>query len=110
MCADPINKVILVSNVSPLSPAFSIASGKGEIQIGKKSVKIACSVEIINGFTNHSDYNQLLAYISRLKPKLRKVVTSHGYGNKCHILATNVNKIFKIPTQHPSVHESIKLL
>jgi hypothetical protein len=110
ICTDPINKVILVSNVSPFSPAFSIESGKREIQIGKKSVKLDCSVEIIKGFTNHSDYNQLLAYISRLKPKLRKVITCHGYGNKCHILATNVNKIFKIPTQHPSVHESIKLL
>jgi uncharacterized protein len=110
ICTDPINKLILVSNVSQFTPAFSIELGKREIQFGKKAVKIDCSVDIIKGFTNHSDYNQLLAYISRLKPKLRKVITCHGLGNKCHILATNVNKIFKIPTQHPSVHESIKLL
>jgi len=110
ICTDPINKLILVSNVSQFTPAFSIELGKREIQFGKKTVKIDCSVDIIKGFTNHSDYNQLLAYISRLKPKLRKVITCHGLGNKCHILATNVNKIFKIPTQHPSVHESIKLL
>jgi uncharacterized protein len=110
ICTDPINKIILISNVSPYSPAFAIASGKHEIQINKKSVKIECAVDIINGFTNHSDYNQILAYISRLKPKLRRIITSHGYSNKCHVLATSVNKIFKIPTQHPSVQESIKLL
>jgi predicted metal-dependent RNase len=110
ICADPLNKLIIVSNPSPFTPAFSIAAGNRELLIGKKTLKIECSVETINGFTNHSDYNQLLAYISRLKPKLRKVITNHGNGNKCHVLATNINKIFKIPTQHPSVHESIKLL
>lgn len=110
ICADPLNKLIIVSDPSPFTPAFSIAAGNRELLVGKKTLKIECSVETVNGFTNHSDYNQLLAYISRLKPKLRKVITSHGYGNKCHVLATNINKIFKIPTQHPSVHESIKLL
>lgn len=110
ICADPLNKLIIVSNPSPFTPAFSIAAGNRELLIGKKTLKIECSVETIKGFTNHSDYNQLLAYLSRLKPKLRKVITNHGNGNKCHVLATNINKIFKIPTQHPSVHESIKLL
>jgi len=110
ICTDPINKIMLVSNVSPFSLAYVIGSGKREIQIGKKILEIKCTVDTINGFTNHSDYNQILAYISRLKPKLRKVITNHGYSNKCHVLATNVNKIFKIPTQHPSVQESIRLL
>ena len=110
ICTDPINKIILVSNVNPFSSAYVIASGKRKIQIGKKSLEIECTVDTISGFTNHSDYNQILAYISRLKPKLRKVITNHGYSNKCHVLATNVNKIFKIPTQHPSVQESIRLL
>ncbi|HEY7109434.1 MAG TPA: MBL fold metallo-hydrolase [Nitrososphaeraceae archaeon] len=110
ICTDPINKIMLVSNVSPFSLAYVIGSGRREIQIGKKILEIKCTVDTINGFTNHSDYNQILAYISRLKPKLRKVITSHGYSNKCHVLATNVNKIFKIPTQHPSVQESIRLL
>lgn len=108
--SDMTSKLIIVGNPLPLSPSYNIANGERSILLGKRKIQLECSVDVIKGFTDHSDYNQLLAYVSRLKPKLRRVITNHGPGNKCHTLATNLNKIFKISTQHPSVHESIKLL
>ncbi len=107
---DPSSKLIVISNPSPFTPSARIIEGEREVNIGKKIVQIKCAVDNIPGFTSHSDYNQLLAYVSRLKPKLRKIITNHGTGNKCHVLATSINKIFKIQTLHPSVHESIRLV
>jgi len=107
---EPRHKVILVSNTAPDSISLNLVSGQKDLQVGKRKIQLNCSVDMIKGFTDHSDYNQILAYVSRLKPRLRKVITNHGSEIKCHVLAANINKIFKIPTQHPSVHESIKLL
>jgi predicted metal-dependent RNase len=110
ICADTSSKLIIVTNSMSFTPSFNIAAGERSLLLGRRKIQLDCSVDVIRGFTDHSDYNQLLAYVSRLKPKLRRVITNHGSGNKCHALATNLNKIFKISTQHPSVHESIKLL
>jgi predicted metal-dependent RNase len=67
-------------------------------------------VERIDGFGSHSDYNQLMAYISRLRPKLRRVLVNHGERAKAQNLASMINKQFRIQTQHPLVQEAIKLL
>jgi uncharacterized protein len=52
----------------------------------------------------------LIAYINRLRPKLQRVLVNHGERNKIQNLASSINKIFKIQTQHPLVQEAIKLL
>ena len=110
ICDDPSSKLIIISNPVPFTPSAKMMEGEREVCIGKKVLKIKCAVDTIPGFSSHSDYNQTLAYVSRLKPKLRKIITNHGSGNRCHVLATSINKIFKIQTQHPSIHESIRLL
>jgi len=110
ICDDPSSKLIIISNPVPFTPSAKIMEGEREVCIGKKVSEIKCAVDTIPGFSSHSDYNQTLAYVSRLKPKLRKIITDHGSGNRCHVLATSINKIFKIQTQHPSIHESIRLL
>jgi predicted metal-dependent RNase len=51
-----------------------------------------------------------MAYVNRLRPKLRRVLVNHGERPKAQNLASSINKIFKIQTQHPLVQEAIKLL
>jgi predicted metal-dependent RNase len=64
----------------------------------------------LDGFASHSNYEQLIAYVLRLKPKLRRVLVNHGERAKAQNLASSINKMFKIQTQHPLVQEAIKLL
>ena len=80
------------------------------ISIANKDIKVKCDIEFINGFSMHSDYNQLLAYVNRLKPKVKRIIVSNGEALKCQNLATSINKIFRIQTQHPSVNECVKLV
>jgi uncharacterized protein len=107
---DPLSKVILLSDQFQSTPGRSLQEGKRNITIGDKNMEIKCNISVIPGFSIHSDYNQLLAYVNRLKPKLKKVITNHGEGKKCQNLSNSINKIFKIQSFHPLVQESIKVL
>ena len=107
---DPQSKVILLSDQFQSTPGRSLQEGKRNITIGDKNMEIKCNISVIPGFSIHSDYNQLLAYVNRLKPKLKKVITNHGEGKKCQNLSNSINKIFKIQSFHPLVQESIKVL
>ena len=107
---DTKNKLILVSFQAAGTPGKIIQDGSRQVIINDRRIKINCQVEKIEGFNTHSDYNQLIAYINRLRPKLRRVLVNHGERNKIQNLASSINKIFKIQTQHPLVQEAIKLL
>ena len=107
---DSLSKVILLSEQFQSTAGKLLQEGERNITIGGDNLEIKCNVDVIPGFSIHSDYNQLLAYVNRLKPKLKKVITNHGEGKKCQNLSNSINKIFKIQSFHPLVGESIKVL
>jgi KH/beta-lactamase-domain protein len=110
IASDPTSKLIIVSYQAVDTPGRMIQDGSRQVALEGETLAIKCQVERIDGFSSHSDYNQLMAYISRLKPKLRKVLVNHGERSKAQNLASSINKIFKIQTQHPLVQEAVKLL
>ncbi len=107
---DPANKLVLLSYQAPETLGRMIQDGAKKIITDSKEIALECQVEKIEGFSSHSDYNQLVAYINRLRPKLRRVLVNHGERYKAQNLASSINKMFKIQTQHPLVQEAIKLL
>ena len=107
---DPKSTLVLTSFQAAGTPGKNIQDGSREVLINDHNIKINCQVEKIDGFSNHSDYNQLVAYINRLRPKLRRVLVNHGERTKVQNLASSLNRMFKIQTQHPLVQEAIKLL
>jgi KH/beta-lactamase-domain protein len=107
---DPASKLVLLSYQAPETLGRMIQDGAKKIITDSKEISLECQVEKIEGFSSHSDYNQLVAYINRLRPKLRRVLVNHGERYKAQNLASSINKMFKIQTQHPLVQEAIKLL
>jgi predicted metal-dependent RNase len=107
---DPNSALILLSYQAPDTPGRAIRDGAEQIIINGEAIKLQCQVERIDGFDSHSDYNQLMAYVMRLRPKLRRVLVNHGERPKAQNLASMINKQFRIQTQHPLVQEAIKLL
>ncbi|HJU79712.1 MAG TPA: MBL fold metallo-hydrolase [Nitrososphaeraceae archaeon] len=107
---DPSSKVILLSEQFQSTTGKLLQDGQRNIILEGNNVDIKCKIDVMPGFSIHSDYNQLLAYVNRLKPKLKKVLTNHGEGKKCQNLSNSINKIFKIQSLHPLVQESIKVL
>ncbi len=81
-----------------------------ELTIDGHKINPKCKVVTIRGFTTHSDYNQLMAYIRRLRPKLKRILVNHGERQKVQNMASFISKFYNIHTQHPLITESIKLL
>jgi uncharacterized protein len=107
---DPRNTLIMLSYQSLDTPGRALLDGARQITIKGESMKVDCQVQRIDGLGSHSDYNQLMAYVMRLRPKLRRVLVNHGERSKAQNLASMINKQFRIQTQHPLVQEAIKLL
>jgi len=107
---NPKSTLILLSYQSLDTPGRAILDGARQIRIGGETIELRCQVERIDGLGSHSDYNQLMAYVMRLRPKLRRVLVNHGERPKAQNLASMINRQLRIQTQHPLVQEAIKLL
>ncbi|HZC88186.1 MAG TPA: MBL fold metallo-hydrolase RNA specificity domain-containing protein, partial [Nitrososphaera sp.] len=110
IAGDPKNRLVMVSYQANDTPGRVIQDGARQLLVNGEEINLKCQVDRVDGISSHSDYNQLLNYVGRLRPKLRRVLVDHGERPKAQNLASIINKMFKIPTQHPLVQEAIKLL
>jgi hypothetical protein len=108
------NKIIFVSyqvngtlgrRVLDGAKQVSLLGKDGKVEV----VNINCSMIKLDGFSGHSDYNQLLSFIHKLRPKLRRVLVNHGERRKCENLAMTVRRMFRVPAHYPQVQEAIRL-
>jgi uncharacterized protein len=104
------SKIILTSYQMPGGLGRFIQEGGKQISVAGQEIEINCMIEKIDGLDVHSDYNHLINYVGKLRPKLRRVLVNHGERSKVQNLAASINRMLKIPTQHPSVLEGVKLI
>ena len=113
LSGDPKNSLVLTCYQGPGSLGRKLQDGEKEIlfQEGSKQIplKVAMDIHSIHGFTGHSDRRQLINFISRLKPKPKKVIIVHGEQSKTLDLASSIHKMFRIETNAPKNLESIRL-
>jgi hypothetical protein len=83
----------------------SILGKEGKVEV----VTINCVTEKLEGFSGHSDYNQLMSYVHRLRPKLRRVLVNHGERRKSENLSTSIRRMYRVTTHYPQVQEAIRL-
>ena len=111
---DTKNKLLFVSYQVNGTMGRRVLDGSKQVSmLGKggkvEVVTINCSVEKLDGFSGHSDYNQLISFVQRLRPKLRRVLVNHGERKKSENLAMNIRRIYKLPSHYPQIQEGIKL-
>ena len=111
---DKKNKVLFVSYQVNGTMGRRVLDGSKQVtMLGKEGkvevVTINCGVEKLDGFSGHSDYNQLMSFVQRLRPKLRRVLVNHGERRKSENLAMNIRRMFRVPAHYPQVQEAIKL-
>jgi predicted metal-dependent RNase len=107
---DPKSTLVFLSYQSLDTPGRALLDGAKQIEVLGERLDVECQIIRVDGLGSHSDYNQLMAYVLRLRPKLRRVLVNHGERSKAQNLASMINKQFRIQTQHPLVQEAIKLL
>ena len=111
---NPKNKILFVSyqvngtlgrRVMDGARQVTIMGREGKVEV----VTINAGTEKLEGFSGHSDYNQLMSYVQRLRPKLRRVLVNHGERRKSQNLSSAINRMYRITTHYPQVQEAIKL-
>jgi hypothetical protein len=108
------NKILFVSyqvqgtlgrRVLDGSHQASLLGDNGKIKI----VDVNCQVQKVEGFSGHSDYNQIIRFIGKMRPKLQQVIVNHGDKRKLENLAYVIQRIYRVPTLRPAVQEAIRL-
>ena len=108
------NKILFVSyqvqgtlgrRVLDGSSQASLMDESGKIKI----VDVKSQVQKIEGFSGHSDYNQIIRFVGKLRPKLQQVLVNHGEKRKTENLAYAIQRIYRVPTLHPAVQEAIRV-
>jgi len=108
------NRVLFVSYQVQGTMGRRILDGSNQVSIlgeaGKiRIIDVKCAVNRIEGFSGHSDYNQIIRYIQKMRPKLQQIFVNHGERRKCESISNNLSRIFRLPVMHPRVEEAIKI-
>lgn len=108
------NKIVFVSYQVNGTLGRRVLDGAKQVSmLGKEGkvevVNVECGVEKLDGFSGHSDYNQLMSFIHKLRPKLRRVLVNHGERRKSESLAMSIRRMYRLPAHYPQIQEAIKL-
>jgi len=108
------NSMIFVSYQIEGTLGRRIRSGLKEVSMvnenGKvDAVKLEMRIESVEGFSGHSDRNQIMEFIRRISPKPSRIIVNHGERKKCNSLASDLKSIFRIEALSPENLETIRL-
>jgi len=72
-----------------------------------KVIPVRCSKQKIDGFSGHSDFNQIMNFIAKVRPK--RVLVNHGEKSKSENVASIIYSRMRIRSSVPDNREIIKL-
>jgi KH/beta-lactamase-domain protein len=81
----------------------SILDKNGKVKV----VPVRCQTQKIDGFSGHSDFNQILNFVSRIRPK--RVLVNHGEKSKSENVASTIYSRLKIRSSVPDNREIVRL-
>lgn len=110
---DPKNALVFVGYQAEGTIGRKIQKDWKEITLNDRgnplTLDIRMEVEIVDGFSGHSDRLQLLNYVGTLEPRPERVIICHGEEYKCSDLASSLYKKFGMETRAPMNLETIRL-
>ena len=72
-------------------------------------IKVIMDVYSLKGFSGHSSWKQLNAWVGHLEPRPKKVIVIHGDYSRCIELASSIYQQYRIETVAPKNLETIRL-
>ncbi len=112
LAEDPRNSIVFVSYQAEGTLGRRIASGVKEIRSiedGRmKMLQVKMEIHQVDGFSGHSDKNEIMNYFRELSPKPERIVLIHGQRNKSQSLAQALSKRFHITVDVPQNLETLR--
>jgi KH/beta-lactamase-domain protein len=113
LAPDPKNKIIFVSYQINGTLGRRVLDGNvSEVSMMDKSgkvkvVPVRCQTQKIDGFSGHSDFNQIMNFVAKVKPK--RVLVNHGERTKSENVASAIYSRLKIRSSVPDNREIVRL-
>jgi len=113
LAPNPNNKIMFVSyQINGTLGRRVLDGAMSEVSMmdktGKvKVVPVRCQTQKIDGFSGHSDFNQIMNFVSRVKPK--RVLVNHGEKSKSENVASAIYSRLKIRSGVPDNREIVRL-
>jgi KH/beta-lactamase-domain protein len=113
LAPDPKNKIMFVSyQINGTLGRRVLDGAMSEVSMMDKSgkvkvVPVRCQTQKIDGFSGHSDFNQILNFVSRIRPK--RVLVNHGEKSKSENVASAIYSRLKIRSGVPDNREIVRL-
>ena len=114
LASDEKNSLIFVSYQVEGTLGNRLKNGAREVSLmgrnGKvEALKVNLRVESVEGFSGHSDRNQLFAFLKRVSPRPSRVILGHGERRKTDLFAHQISRILKMRTTAPDNLEKLRL-
>ncbi len=114
LASDERNTIIFVSYQVEGTLGNRLKNGIREVSLmgrnGKlEAFKVNLRVESVEGFSGHSDRNQLIGFLKRVSPRPSRVIMCHGERRKTDMFAHQVSRILKLRTVAPDISETLRL-
>lgn len=114
LCDSPSNSLVFINYQGEGSLGRKIQRGWKEIPTaihnGKREmIQVNMELHTVEGFSAHSDRNQLINFIRDMQPKPNQVVVDHGENSKCLDLTKSIHRMFGLDTLAPKNLETVRL-
>lgn len=114
LAPDERNSLVFVSYQVEGTLGNRLKNGAREVSLmgrnGKvEAYKVNLRVESVEGFSGHSDRNQLFGFLKHISPRPSRVIVGHGERRKTDLFAHQVSRILKLRTIAPDIQETIRL-
>ncbi len=113
LAPNPKNKIMFVSyQINGTLGRRVLDGAMSEVSMMDKSgkvkvVPVRCQTQKIDGFSGHSDFNQILNFVAKVKPK--RVLVNHGEKSKSENVASAIYSRLKIRSGVPDNREIVRL-
>lgn len=113
LAEDDRNSIVFVSYQAEGTLGRRISSGVKEIRSiddGRMNMmRVSMDIHQIDGFSGHSDRNEIMNFFRELSPKPERVILIHGQRNKSQSLAQAIGKRYHVKTDVPMNLETLRL-
>jgi predicted metal-dependent RNase len=114
LAPDERNTLVFVSYQVEGTLGNRLKNGVREVSLmnrnGKlEAYKVNLRVESVEGFSGHSDRNQLFGFLKRVSPRPSRVIVGHGERRKTDLFAHQISRILKLRTVAPDLLETLRL-
>jgi metallo-beta-lactamase family protein len=106
---DAKSTVLFVGFQAPGTTGYALTNGKKEIWIYGKKYEVHAAIKIINSLSAHSDYNEILDWLSYFKHAPKNVFLTHGELESAKSLQEKIKKRFGWNVIIPKYGDSFEL-